>query len=50
MRADPEGLKLVAAVALLAIGWLGSGMHGLAVAAATIGVLAVLTAVDVIRR
>jgi low temperature requirement protein LtrA len=50
MRADPGPLKLVAAVALLAIGWLGSGMHGLAVAGATIGVLIVVTAVNVIRR
>ena len=50
MRADPEPLKLVAAAALVALGWLGSGLHALAVAGLAIAVLAALTAVDALRR
>jgi len=40
-----EPLKLVAAAALLAIGWLGGGLDGLAVAGLATGVLAALTAI-----
>jgi low temperature requirement protein LtrA len=43
-----EPLKLVAAAALLAVGWLGSGMHGLVVAAVAIAVLAALTAIHLV--
>ena len=50
MRADPEPLKLAAAAALVLIGWLGSGLHGLAVAASAIAVLGALTAIEVVRR
>jgi low temperature requirement protein LtrA len=42
---EVEALKLVAAAVLLTIGWLGGGLHGLAIAALTIAVLAVLTAI-----
>jgi low temperature requirement protein LtrA len=40
-----EPLKLAAAAALMAIGWLGSGLDGLAVAGLAAGVLAILTAI-----
>jgi low temperature requirement protein LtrA len=41
--------KLAAAGVLLLIGWLGSGLHGLAVAGAVVGVLAALSAARAIR-
>jgi low temperature requirement protein LtrA len=44
---DREPLKLAAAVALLLLGWLGTGLDGLAVAGITTGVLALLTAIHV---
>jgi low temperature requirement protein LtrA len=50
LRADPEPLKLVAAIALLLVGWLGSGLHGLVVGAIVIGALAALTAIELARR
>lgn len=50
MRADPEPLKLVAAVALLLVGWLGGGLAGIAVGAIVIGAMAALTAVELARR
>jgi low temperature requirement protein LtrA len=42
---EREPLKLAAAAALLAIGWLGGGLDGLAVAGLATGVLAALTAI-----
>jgi low temperature requirement protein LtrA len=37
-------------VTVALLGWLGSGLHGLAVAGIAIGVLGALAAVDVMRR
>jgi hypothetical protein len=45
LLATAEPLKLVAAAALLAIGWLGGGLHGLGIATAAIAVLAALIAI-----
>ncbi len=50
MRADPEPLKLAAAAGLLLIGWLGGGLHALAVAGLAIAVVGALTAIEVVRR
>jgi low temperature requirement protein LtrA len=49
MLGEVNWQKLAAAAALLLIGWLGSGLHGLAVAGAVVGVLGALSAARAIR-
>jgi low temperature requirement protein LtrA len=50
MALESELVKLLAAAALLLLGWLGSGLHGLAVAALAVAILAALTAVHLLQR